>query len=124
MPVSERENAYAAFADDPSFLSQLLDGLAGATASKNVVSWFLKKHLETGAFLDPAQVRGVYESAVHFDDWEAMLHVLQSIPHLGVRGSSRAPAERFVRRCLEHGNRFVRAWARSGVPEPSCSPAS
>ncbi len=113
----DRNQIYARFSARADFFAALLDELQGAVETQDVVTWFIKKHLEQGATVDPRQASKIYSLATRITDWEATLHILQCIPRLGIPRTSRKQAEIFVRRSLESDNKFVRAWAYNGFSE-------
>ncbi|MEM7279220.1 MAG: hypothetical protein AAF385_13955 [Pseudomonadota bacterium] len=112
-----RNQIYARCSARADFFTTLLDALQGGVEIQDVVTWFIKKHLEQGATADPAQVSVIYAHAVRITDWEATLHILQSIPRLGIPRAARKQAEIFIRRSLQSENKFVRAWAYNGFSE-------
>ena len=49
------------------------------------------------------------------DEWQARLHVLQSIRFLRISGRAKEGLRADLLRLLQDGNKFVRAWAYDGL---------
>ena len=80
-------------------------------------TWLLKHHLETGATIREADRDQIYACLKGLRQWEAQLHVLQSIPYMTISAISRPRVEAFVRESITSTNKFVRAWAYNGFYE-------
>jgi hypothetical protein len=80
-------------------------------------TWLLKRHLEDGGRLVPAQSDRLFELLGALEAWEARLHVLQSLPHLRIREAHVPAVQRLARDGIASERPFVRAWAYSGFCE-------
>ncbi len=80
-------------------------------------SWMLKQQLSSGHRLDPAQedmLAGILTKLANIDD---KLHVLQCMQYLRISKKHCDAYASFVSACLAEDNKFVRAWAYSGLYE-------
>ena len=107
---------YQRFAEQTDFV-QLLIELIRKDSTAVGSTWLLKHYLECGGKLDAEQVASVYGSVEHLTQWQARLHLLQSMPDMPVPEPHRAPVELFVRKGLSDENKFVRAWSYNGLFE-------
>ena len=81
-------------------------------------SWLLKHGLDNRSFnLSQKQATAVYRCVQRLEQWEAKLHVLQCMPCLTISPSQVKRVKKFCDECLEDKNKFVRAWAYSGLYE-------
>ncbi len=101
-------------ASQSDFVDQLIQ-LCSDSALQKGASWLLKHHLESGGSLAPAQVESVIESLDTQTDWETRLHMLQSLPYLDVVVKHKQRLKQFLDECHKDDNKFVRAWALSGL---------
>lgn len=107
---------YRRFAGDPAFASMLV-GLLHQRELERGATWLLKRHLETGSALSADDVSQLCGALPGIEDWEAKLHVLQSLTYFEIDRATKTTVEAFVRECLDADNKFVRAWAYSGFYE-------
>lgn len=117
MNLQARRQVYQRLSAQDDFVSALIEELGAGSEYHGIASWFLKHHLEQGACLSADHVSHIYTLAARIEDWEAMLHLLQCLPSIGIPRASREWAELFVRRGLDSKNKFVRAWAYNGFNE-------
>lgn len=74
-------------------------------------SYLLKQWLSNGGSLSAANIRKIHQCLPIVEDWQALLHLLQSAEHLPVGNAEKSAVEFVLRRHLTHPNTFVRAWA-------------
>lgn len=78
-------------------------------------TWLLKAAAESGIPVQPDDVEKIYSNLNHLDHWEEKLHILQCIEFLPIPKGQQENANKFLRSCLTQENKFVRAWAYSGL---------
>ena len=101
---------------ESDFSATLIRYLSDSKQQKHA-SWLLKKHLETGFEPDKTQRSEIYAQSSQLTDWEAKLHLLQSIRFIPISQDDKSIIDDFLRTCLSDKNKFVRAWAYSGFYE-------
>lgn len=106
--IFERYKADKGFA---SALARLMESPSHQRGS----TWLLKRFLESGARAGGGLSGLVYARLAHLDDWEAVLHVLQSMSHLPISERAAPGVASFLRVNLKHPRSFVRAWAYNGL---------
>jgi len=89
-------------------------------ALQKAASWLLKYQLESGTSISTANVKKVYGALPSLTGWESQLHILQCIPYMPIAAAEKKAVELFLRQCLSHDNKFVRAWAYNGFFELAC----
>lgn len=80
-------------------------------------SWLVKHHLESNKSLSENERTVVYQLLPALEEWQARLHVLQSIPLMPIPESCWQALEIFLRQSLNDPNKFVRAWTYNGLHE-------
>ena len=78
-------------------------------------SWLLKYALEQNMVFSEAQQDFLIDALPDLMHWEAKLHILQSMPYMTFKPKHKAALTRFIEMQLAHENKFVRAWAYSGL---------
>jgi hypothetical protein len=100
---------------DENLMDRLVS-LAGVKDLETGATWLLKHRLENALDkLDPDQTLRLVDLLPGLSDWEAKLHCLQIFPHIAFSGPSKQTAWRFLLACSREPNKFVRAWAYSGL---------
>lgn len=106
---------YGSFAAEPGFADRLIAMSADQTLETGA-TWLFKHHMEvTKPELDPTLTLKLAQTLPNLAGWEAKLHCLQILPYLTLTGESADLVFRFVLACREDQNKFVRAWAYSGL---------
>lgn len=90
---------------------------AAIPAQQNGATWLIKHHLESKQHPDPATVVKLLTLLPALDEWEAQLHVLQSLEYLQIPASCTTLVEAFTKASVASDNKFVRAWGYSGFYE-------
>ncbi len=80
-------------------------------------SWMLKQHLSAGHRLTPAQESTLASMLPDLADIDCKLHVLQCMQYMSIGKQHCDAYASFVSECLAADNKFVRAWAYSGLYE-------
>ena len=106
-------NLYEQHHKDKKFLPEIVSLLA-KREHQMAASWLLKKYLERKNPIDSDTIFVIYSEILSVQDWEAKLHILQSIPYLPIPSIKKEIVEKFLRDCLVDKNKFVRAWAYGG----------
>lgn len=114
--VDDLQAVYDRHSQDAGFGAELVR-LLESPVSQSGASWLLKRYLELGNVLKVAEVRAVFQTLSHLEDWQAKLHLLQCLAYLTVGKRDVTLVEPFLRGCLENKNKFVRAWAYNGFYE-------
>ena len=107
---------YLRHAPTPSFIPELTQLMAQESTQVGA-TWLLKRHLEDKQTLTQADINAVYQHLPLLVDWEAKLHVLQSIPFMPIPLSEANQVYSFLQACVADQNKFVRAWAYNGFYE-------
>ena len=110
------EAVYETYRNKPNFLDTILTLKSDVSYQKGA-TWLLKKWLESGNQIKAGQVKNIYGSLSSLNDWEAKLHVLQSIPYMPIGVDDRSNVESFLRETLTDSNKFIRAWSYNGFYE-------
>ena len=110
------ESIYERHAADGDFVPTILPHLADVNPQR-AATWLLKRHLELGNSLSPAECRTVLGSLASQQHWESRLHLLQCLPWLSVAEEDRDGLETFLDACVRSNRKFVRAWAYNGFNE-------
>ena len=105
---------YLEWSSRGGFVEHLLEALKGPDTER-AASWLIKHHLEHDQTLDAAEAGRLFACCGSLADWQAQLHVLQTLHWLPIAARDRKRLELFVRTCLSHNKPFVRAWAYSGM---------
>ncbi|QYK06663.1 hypothetical protein [Shewanella zhangzhouensis] len=93
----------------------LLLNSANDSANHTSVTWLLKAWLEQGNRLDDQQSATWLALTPALTQWQARLHILQCLPGFSIPESLRSLTEHMVREALADSNKFVRAWAYTGL---------
>ncbi len=101
-----------------NFIDTIIE-LSSTTACQNGATWLLKAWLESGNQLTQSQIKTIYHSLNHLQQWESKLHVLQSISYMPIAETEIETVYTFLRLMLTHQNKFVRAWCYNGFYELS-----
>ncbi len=104
---------YAVHCDDAGFVDALLSCCLSDSHQRGA-TWLLNHHLANDHPLSPQQTSTLLSGLAVLTDWQARLHVLQSLPHLHIQAGQETAVEHFLRANLADSNKFVRAWAYSG----------
>ncbi len=89
--------------------------LMATPAHEVAATWLFKHALEEGSPPPtPETIARVLKAAQSFESWEAILHILQSLPLLPLPKSTLPSLEALLHYALESDAKFVRAWAYSG----------
>ncbi|PHR24902.1 MAG: hypothetical protein COA37_03925 [Hoeflea sp.] len=106
---------HADHAADPDFIDRLLS-LADETELGTGATWLIKHQLENRlAQLDQAQTLILIGLLPRLSGWEARLHCLQIFPFITLPREGGDLILHFVLDCSRDDNKFVRAWAYSGL---------
>lgn len=104
---------YDAHSHRADFLERLLVLLPDPSHQIGV-TWLLKRYLEKHQAVNPRDVARIYQQCPGVVDWEARLHLLQSVPLLPIAREQKQIVAVFLRAGIESDNKFVRAWSYSG----------
>lgn len=90
-----------------------------ATKAKpqRALTWLLLQHCRHSVSeqtLSKVAIARWCDIAVHLQDWQALLHWLQSLPMLQLQDSQWQPLYPLIRHGISHPQKFVRAWAYQG----------
>lgn len=112
------EMIYNRYLVSKNFLSIIIQ-LLEIEKLQSGASWLLKHYLEDGKPIDFKQASNILGKLNKLVNWEARLHVLQSLPNIPIALDKKAGVEYFLRNNLTSGNKFVRAWTYNGFYELS-----
>ena len=96
-----------------------VSSLLSTESCEKGATWLLKAWLEAGNELEQAQVERIYGLLGKLKNWEAKLHVLQSIPLMPITDHASDSLYAFLRVTLTDSNKFLRAWSYNGLYELS-----
>ena len=82
-------------------------------------TWMLKGLAARSADLSESQLELFFGSLSRLHDWQAKLHVCQMLQYVAIPEASQKNVSLFLERELEDENKFLRAWAYSGLFEVS-----
>ena len=100
---------------DGARLDDLLELVEEAEARvQEGATWLLRKYLERGVVLSPAQVRRLGVALDELPEGWARLHLCQAARFLDVPREAASRFAAFYRACWESPNTFLRAWAPDG----------
>jgi hypothetical protein len=106
---------YTDNAAEPDFAKNLV-AMAATTDLETGATWLLKHRLETTKDgLESALTRQLLLNLAALTSWEAKLHCLQVLPHLVIPEDCAGHLYRFAFNCSRDTNKFIRAWAYSGL---------
>lgn len=80
-------------------------------------TWMLKQLAERGTPIAEPQLTLLFSSLPRLRDWQAKLHVCQMLQYIVIPQVSQKNVAEFLERELHSENKFVRAWAYSGLFE-------
>jgi len=90
--------------------------LAGETDLETGATWLIKHQLENKLTrIDHAQTLKLTHLFPELSGWEARLHCLQIFPFIDLPREGAELILQFVLACSQDDNKFVRAWAYSGL---------
>lgn len=95
------------FVDTLIRLIKIPDCQKGAT-------WLLKACADRGHEFSQRESAKIMSSLIQLEDWEARLHILQSLSVLTIEAKKKQTLEHFLRATLCDPNKFVRAWSYNG----------
>lgn len=104
---------YDAHSDSIDFLALVLDLLPDPRHQIGV-TWLLKRYLEEHGTVTPLDAARIYQHFPGVEEWEARLHLLQSVPNLPIGFRQKLVVAEFLRDGLKSDNKFIRAWSYSG----------
>lgn len=99
---------------EPYFIAQIIE-LSEEESYCSGATWLLKHHFEAEEQLTDSEIDAVYGKLNGIENWEAKLHLLQSIPYMPISENNKPLVETFVRACLGDRNKFLRAWAYNAL---------
>lgn len=106
---------------DDDFLARLVL-LAAKPEFETGATWLIKHRLENGVDrLSPELTDELMDLLAGMSGWEARLHCLQIFPHISLPTRKPDVIMEFVLACTEDANKFVRAWAYSGLHQLALS---
>jgi hypothetical protein len=108
---------YEVNSSDLDFFENLITLCVNEQDVQKSATWLIKHHYDNGQTLPNSFTKRLLTSCKTVENWEAKLHLLQLIPHFNLTDESVIIADEFVRECLADNNKFVRAWAYSGLYE-------
>ena len=102
--------------DNPGFKPALISLFAetGGHISRGA-TWLWLDHLKTGGAATSEDWAAISDQLGPIEDWQAVLHVLQSVDFLTDVPSNSTPFSDFAREHLHHKRPFVRAWALNAL---------
>ncbi len=109
---------YNAHSAETDFADTII-ALIPTQACEKGATWLLKAWLEAGNKLKKPQISKIYGTLEHLENWQAKLHVLQSIPLMPIADSESKNVYIFLKLTLSDQNKFVRAWTYNGFYELS-----
>ena len=109
--VEPIESVYQQYRELPDFAEQLLTMAAQVNTAVGA-TWLLKAYLQDGGECDADEC---YLLGPGFSDWQARLHLLQSMERLPISEARRQSVEYWLRYCVMDDNKMVRAWAYNGL---------
>ncbi len=110
------KSVYLAHSQAKDFTSSIL-ALIENPACTIGATWLLKHHLESNVSLTENERTVVYQLLPELEEWQARLHILQSIPYMPIPEPCWQALEIFLRQSLNDPNKFVRAWTYNGLHE-------
>jgi len=106
----------AQFGRERGYLTALI-GLAGdqnAPVSSGS-TWLIKSHLEAGGSLSPSQVAKLLGQLDLIKEWDAQLHICQSVRLLTIAGAEVALLAIWLTPLMSNSRPFLRAWSLDAV---------
>ena len=106
---------HVAHAADGDLMDRLVS-LSGRSDLETGATWLLKHRLENRIDrLDADLARKLAGLLNGLSAWDAKLHCLQIYPHITIATEDSEALFRFALACSKDSNKFVRAWAYSGL---------
>ncbi len=100
-------------ADQPVLTNELIALLANDEAQMGA-SWLIRRRLERHGDLDDEQSDALLHQLKQLSGWQSRLHLLQCLAHVHIAESNIGRLQWFLAECMQHGNRFLRAWSYHG----------
>lgn len=114
--VSMLSETRARLSDAPGYLPALIALFADTEGYiSRGATWLWLDHLKAGGTATPEDWAAISDQLGPITDWQAVLHVLQSVDFLTDVPSDSTPFSDFARRHLKHKRPFVRAWALNAL---------
>ena len=102
--------------DAPGYIPALISLFADTEANiSRGATWLWLDHLKTDRAVTPEQWAAIGDQLDPITDWQAVLHILQSVDFLSDLLPNSAALGAFVRQHLHHKRPFVRAWALNAL---------
>ncbi len=105
---------YDQHAQEDAFFEDLSQLYVQIPSLQKATSWIFKHHYDQKGKLGAAVIYRIYSICDELTDWEAILHVLQLLPHVSLPREQIMVVDLFVRRQANHPKKMVRAWALNG----------
>ena len=106
---------YADHAANEDFMAGLIS-LAAKPELETGATWLIKHRLEQDHEpLSSELTQKLIDLLPGLSGWEARLHCLQVFPHIALPAQKSGEILEFVLTCTRDSNKFVRAWAYSGL---------
>ena len=111
--AAELEDAFERLGGDRKFLSRMVR-CAQNPRLQSGSTWMIKRALERGEAV-PDLSDEILQLLPAMDEWQARLHLLQSIRFLRISSRAKEDLRSELLRLVRDGNNFVRAWAYDGL---------
>lgn len=111
--TNDIEKIYEKYYEEPTFLSKIIS-LSKRKEIQKGATWLLKRYVESGHKVKIMDTKNIYSILPELEDWEAKLHILQSIDYMPIGESEKFIVERFLRDYIVSEKKLVRAWAYNG----------
>ena len=105
---------YQSHSNEAGFIDEICNCLTD-TNLQTAATWLIKHALEQNCTLTSEQQRLILTQVSSASNWHSQLHLLQSLSYLIIPEDLKCALERFIRHCLTSDNKFLRAWAYSGL---------
>jgi HEAT repeat protein len=114
--TADLERLSLSMSRSPASVAQLLAFAEHDDTTVQVgATWILKRWLEEGVPEVERSAEDLVELLPHATDWRVQLHVLQMLPSLRISMASLKILTTVLPGLVMHENKFVRAWALSGL---------
>lgn len=112
-------SVYSKYSNDSRFIKTLIEALT-IPACQRAASWLIKHYLEDKQHNQPHHFsaefcNSFYASVSVLQHWEAKLHILQCMEKINIPEHQKQNVYSFLQQCATSDNKFVRAWAYSGL---------
>lgn len=116
--VSNLEKIYAKYRSRKSLLTKLVLLVSHEEPKiQSRATWLLKRFAQDKAQFKASQLNALFDSLAGVAHWESKLHLCQMLPYVRVPRGSETKVAWFLERNLLDENKFLRAWAYSGLYE-------